>query len=310
MKKLCNFIILLFVLMAFSCTSSKPAQTDTKSAFEEPETVPELTDIQKLDDNKYTCSFDDIVHDFIIDLPDVVENAPLVIMLPGYMMTAESMRFEYAFEKEACKRGYAVVYVTGSVQKGDNIRTGIGWNSGLSSQGNKDVQFIVALAEYLQNEYGFDASRTFTAGFSNGAFMNHRLAMQAGNTFKACVSVAGKMTALVWNNQNEKNHVGFLQITGEKDDLIPKNSDGSSRFTKDPAIEDVMDYWAKSNGLENMQQQEIGNSSVLTKWSDESGQSGVQVWHIFIGGGHHSWPTQSIHGFSANTIILDFFDSF
>ena len=275
MKKLFISAIVLFSLFAFSCTSSKQEQAEVQPQVDE--VIPELTDIQKLDDNKYTCSFDNIVHDFIIDLPEVVENAPLVIMLPGYMMTAESMRFEYAFEKEACPRGYAVVYVTGSVQKGDNIRTGIGWNSGLSSQGNKDVQFIIALAEYLQNEYSFDRSRTFTAGFSNGAFMNHRLAMEASGTLAACVSVAGKMTAQVWNNQNEKNHVGFLQITGEKDELIPKNSDGSSRFTKDPAIEDVMDYWAKSNGLENMQQQEIGNSSVLTKWSDENQESGVQV---------------------------------
>ena len=308
MKKLLILCILLFSLFVFSCTSSKQEPAEVQPQVDD--VIPELTDIQKLDDNKYTCSFDDIVHDFIIDLPEVVENAPLVIMLPGYMMTAESMRFEYAFEKEACQRGYAVVYVTGSVQEGDNIRTGIGWNSGLSSQGNKDVQFIVALAEYLQNEYSLDRSRTFTAGFSNGAFMNHRLAMEASGTFTACVSVAGKMTALVWNNQNEKNHIGFFQITGQKDDLIPKNSDGSARFTKDPAIEDVMDYWAKSNGLEIMQQQEIGNDSVLTKWSDENQESGVQVWHLVMETGYHSWPTQSLHGFSANTVILDFFDCF
>ena len=32
-----------------------------------------------------------------------------------------------------------------------------------------DVSFIVSLAEYLQNEYGYDANNTFAAGMSNGA---------------------------------------------------------------------------------------------------------------------------------------------
>ena len=109
--------------------------------------------------------------------------------------------------------------------------------------------------------------------------MNHRLAMEAQNTFTACVSVAGKMPGRIRDNRNETNHIGFLQITGGKDDLIPKNSDGSARFAKDPAIEDVIEYWAQSNGLYAVTEENLTNYAVLTKYTDENGGN-VNVWHL------------------------------
>ena len=42
---------------------------------------------------------------------------------------------------------------------------------------------------------------------------------------------------------------GFFQITGEKDDVVPKNSDGSAKYAIVPAIEDVIAYYAEANGL-------------------------------------------------------------
>ena len=307
MKKYFYAILMFSAFFAFSCSSSKQARAEEQTPVDQ--VIPELTKILQIDDNKYSCSFDDIVHDFIIDLPQVIENAPLVIMLPGYNNTAEAMRSNFTFEKEACQKGYAVVYVTGSVQQGDKIRTGIGWNSGISSQGNKDLQFIVALTEYLQQKYSFDSSRTFAIGFSNGGFMVHRLAMEAGDVFDACVSVGAKMPAKIWDERNEKNHIGYFQITGSKDEVVPKNSDGSARYTKDPAIEDVMDYWASSNGLTKQIQEEIGDGSILFKWqSADEDKKSVQVWHLLVKDGHHSWPSMLYNKIDTNSLILDFLD--
>ena len=79
--------------------------------------------------------------------------------------------------------------------------------------------------------------------------MAHRLAMEAGDTFRAVVSVSGMMQPEVWEKRNKTNNVSFFQITGEKDDVVPKRSDGTAKYTTAPAIEDVMEYWAKSDGL-------------------------------------------------------------
>lgn len=295
MKKIVFFVFsVVFICCCFSCKSEKKT---------------ELLNITNIEKNKYQCSFDDIIHDFIIELPEHVENAPLVVLLPGLNLTPENMKVDTGFEKEACARGYAVVYVKGSVQKGQK-GSGVGWNCGIYLEGNDDVGFLVALAEYLQKEYGFDKKRTFAAGFSNGGFMMHRLAMEGQKTFRACVSVAGRMPSLIWKNANKKNKVGFFQISGEKDDIVPKNSDGSARHVPDPAIEDVVDYWADSNGLTVVEEEEIASGSSLTKWSSKSASAKGQVWHLFVKDGRHSWPNARMNGIDANTLILDFFDCF
>ena len=136
--------------------------------------------------------------------------------------------------------------------------------------------------------------------------MAHRLAME-DKLFTACVSVAGWMPESVWKARREFNAKGFLQITGEKDKAVPKNSDGSAQYAKAPAIEDVMDYWVKSNGLELYETSIIGNGSSLTKYySDGKTQ---QIWNLFVKDGRHSWPSVRFNGVDTNTLILEFFES-
>lgn len=253
----------------------------------------------------FSCTFDGIKHDFILDLPDETKDAPLVVMLHGYGNTAESFRSMVHFEEEANALGYAVVYVTGAVNPGDSTSS-IGWNSGISIDGNDDVGFLISLAKYLQEEYSFDENRTFAVGFSNGAFMTHRLAMEASDTYAAFVSVAGIMPESIWNERKELNEVSFFQITGEKDDVVPKNSDESAKYSQAPAIEEVMEYWAKSNGLESFETCEIGKGSVLSKYTSKEKRN--KVWHLFVKDGRHSWPDESISGIDTNAMILEFLE--
>ena len=158
-----------------------------------------------------------------------------------------------------------------------------------------------------EKEYSFSEDKAYVVGYSNGAFMTHRLAMEASDVFTAFVSVAGKMPESIWNSKNDNNSISFFQVTGEKDDVVPKNSDGSSEYAKDPAIEDVMDYWVNSNGLEYSEENEIGKGSVLTKYSADGNLN--RVWNLQVKDGRHSWPDESICGFDMNSLILDFLGS-
>ena len=137
--------------------------------------------------------------------------------------------------------------------------------------------------------------------------MAHRLAMEASDTFSACVSVAGLMPVKIWDARNEVNAVSFFQISGEMDDVVPKNSDGSAKYAKDPAIEDVMAYWSDSNGLDRCESEEIGKGSVLTKCRSE--ETPDQVWHLEVKNGRHSWPDAKLNGFDTNRLILEFFEA-
>ena len=136
--------------------------------------------------------------------------------------------------------------------------------------------------------------------------MIHRLATEAGDLFSAFVSVAGTMPATLWNARPEKADISFFQITGEKDDVVPKQSNGSAQYSIFPAIEDVMAYWAEACSLEAMETEEIASSLLTKHYSAETPQ---QVWHLLVQNGRHSWPTERFTGIDANAQILLFFEA-
>lgn len=265
-----------------------------------------LTDVVQEENGAFTCTYAGISHACVADFPAQTEGAPLILVLHGYSGTAESFRSAQHFEAAANPRGYAVVYVTGAPDPNDPT-SGNGWDSGLGQAGNPDTAFLKSLALYLQETCQLDPNRTFAVGFSNGAFMTHRLAMEASDTFAAVVSVAGMMPKQIWESRNGTNSVGVFQITGEKDDVVPKNSDGSAKTAEAPAIEDVMDYWAESNGLSEQGREEIGNGSELIRFAGSGSQK--QVWHLRVKNGRHSWPSPDYTGIDTDTLILDFLDT-
>ena len=246
-KRLWLIFVILILLFSFGMTPADAASQTELS-------------VTPLKESSFSASFDGVDHSFILDLPPVTDGAPLVFMLPGYGNTAESFRRMVHFEQDANKLGYAVAYVTGA-QNPDDRTSAVGWNYGIGNNKNDDVSFLTALAKYLQKEYSFDRSRTFAVGFSNGAFMVHRLAMESDDTFSAFVE----------------------------------------------RIEDVMDYWADSNGLDTCESEKIGNGSLITKYRNEEKMN--QVWHLFIKTGRHSWPDKKLNDIDINRLIIDFFDS-
>lgn len=274
----------------------------TEAAFE----VPALDEVVRNGDNEFTCSYEGVKRECILCLPEKTEGAPLIFMLHGYGSSAEGFKNERHFEERANPRGYAVVYVTGSPDPND-ATSGNGWNSGISEDGNDDVGFLTALSAYLTEEYSFDRERVFAVGYSNGAFMTHRLAMEASGTFAACVCVSGKMPKKVWDSRNDTNSMGFFQVTGSNDDVVPKNADGSVKFAVDPAIEDVDDYWAASNSAELYDESDIGKKSKLRKYANND--TGKQVWVLDVKDGRHSWFDESVTGIDLDGVILDFLDT-
>lgn len=286
-------------------TQQSKETVQTVSA-EVPAETPVLDEIVQTSETEFTCTFEGVKHDFILCLPEKTEGAPLILMLHGYGSSAEGFKNERHFEEMANPRGYAVVYVTGSPDPND-ATSGNGWNSGISEDGNDDVGFLTALSAYLTEEYSFDRGRVFAVGYSNGAFMTHRLAMEASGTFAACVSVSGKMPKKVWDSRNDTNSMGFFQVTGSNDDVVPKNADGSVKFAVDPAIEDVDDYWAASNFAELYDESDIGKKSKLRKYANND--TGKQVWVLDVKDGRHSWFDESVTGIDLDGVILDFLDT-
>ena len=279
--------LMLLLSMCFACSSKSKS----------------LENVEHIKDNKYTCTYDGVKHDFFLELPDNTEGAPLIVMLHGYGDSAESFRSRVHLERTEGAENMVVAYVNGA--KNPNDKTSArGWNSGIGTEGNDDVGFLKAFAQYLQKEYSLDTTKTYVIGFSNGAFMVHRLAMEAGDTYTGFVSVAGKMPESVWKTKNDKNNLKFFQITGEKDEVVPKKSDGSAAYAKDPAIEDVMDYWVSSDGVSLSDTVEVGEGSILNMYTSDNSDN--MVWDLLVKDGGHSWYTEKENGIDTNTLILEF----
>ncbi|MBO4864876.1 MAG: hypothetical protein J5517_10970 [Eubacterium sp.] len=265
----------------------------------------DIASVTDAGDGKYTCTYDGVEHDFILCAPEETAGAPLIVLLHGYGESAETMKSKTNMDVDANAAGYGVLYVTGSSNPND-ATSSIGWNSGIGAEGNDDVGFLIALANYMKQEYSFAEDRIYAGGFSNGAFMIHRLAMENDGTYSGFISVAGKMAESVWENRNETNDVSFFQITGEKDDIVPKYTDGSVEHSKDPAIEDVMDYWATSSGLSSSEIVVLEKGE-LKKYSADGKKN--QVWDLFVKDGRHSWPSADINKVDTNALILEFTES-
>lgn len=264
-----------------------------------------LDQVIQINEEVYETSFDGIKHDFIVCLPENYDNAPLVLMLHGYGESAEGFRQKTAFEEEANERGFVVVYVTGAPNLEDKTSSN-GWNSGIGKSSNKDVEFLRELSIYLCDTYNLDKERIYAVGFSNGAFMTHRLAMEANDVFAGVVSVAGMMPESIWEDKTNDCKINIFQITGEKDDVVPKNKDGSAKYSNAPAIEDVIAYYVDSNDLTLSETTTIGKKSVLSTYT--SADSSIKVWNLDIPDGRHSWPDEKITGINTNKLILDFLE--
>ena len=290
-KKIVSLILVAGIISAMGSSGAKKR-----------EIIP-LSDVTHIEDNRYSCTFDDIEHEFILCLPDKTKDAPLVLMLHGAGESADAMRRTTEFDEMAVPEGYAVCYVDGAVDKASTSPIK-GWNAGTADGENRDTEFLVSLATYLENEYKLDTGRTFVAGFSYGGFMSYRLAVEAPYIFEAIVSVAGVMPLTMWDKKNERSDVGIFQISGSNDDIIPRREAGSSGSAIAPPIEDVISYWAEAEGLDLLSEETVGNNSTLTRYG--SGDKEPQVWHLLVDNGYHSWPSESITGIDTNSLILEF----
>ncbi len=306
-------LLLLFGCMAPDARTPDPDTAVSQTAGSTPEpqaAVYSITDVSQTADDSgyYTCDYNGIKRKFVLYIPEGAgAGAPLIFMLHGYGSSAKGFMDFTGMNSAAKSRWFAVVYPQGIRDPGN--RTGAAcWNSGLTKTGNDDIGFLVALAKYLQQTYGFSESHTFAAGFSNGAFMMYKLACGAPDTFRAVASVAGSMSGGAWNERKETASVGILQINGTADSVVPIEPD-KGVYGDAPAIGGVIEYWRKANGLAEFEKVMLSDNAAAYKYSSSENEN--KVWYIEIEGYNHAWPKGAdISGFKANDIILEFFSSF
>ncbi len=173
-------------------------------------------------------------------------NAPMVMVLHGYGSNPKIAADRLELAAVAKTMGMHIVVPEGTPDQAGMLI----WNAGpaccdFDRTGIDDVR---ALRDVLKHaERGRAISRRIIVGFSNGAFMAHRLGCDAADVVDAIVALAG----VVPDRCEPSDPVDVLHVHGTADKAV-HFAGGTVLDRRDvvshPSVPSTIDRWAKANG--------------------------------------------------------------
>lgn len=179
---------------------------------------------------------------------------------------------------------FIAVYPEGSL----DIQASFGWNDCRSddssgAQGD-DVTFLKALTDKLSAEFGFDASRIFLTGTSNGALMAYRFAFHHASSFGAVAISAGNLPTLTEPgpcSTGPATGIPIMIAYGTADPAMPAsggcvaNLGGQCNRGTVISQQATVDFWLQKNNLTGV----VPSSSVFDFNTNDAGNVEKQVFN-------------------------------
>jgi len=235
-----------------------------------------------------------LARSFALRLPrDASDGIPLVLVLHGNHPDATGlmMREWTTFDEQADAFGFAVAYPDG---------IGGCWADGrgvtmADEAGVDDVAFLRALIDTCAGRHGTHRDRAVVAGVSNGAFMTHRMAIEASEQVAVLAAVAGGLPASL-REMPLAHAVSAMLIHGSADPVSPIEG-GYSRHRgpngelrgRTLSLDETAEFWRAVDrcppGPGDTRSTEF--SSRITAAAGVGGTR-VVTWTVF--GGGHTWP--------------------
>jgi len=228
--------------------------------------------------------------------PNLKDNAPLVFVFHGYSGNPYDIMSYSNMNEIANENGFAVCYPEGSLDQYDNLYFNVGYD--MHSNSNiDDVDFVINLAQHLQQTHNLSPTNTFSTGFSNGGDISYMLACQASDVFRAIAPVAGMIKVDIYKDCDNASGVPVFEIHGTNDDVTPfegdlTNEDGWGAFLDIPT---TIDYFVDKNNLSEINIDTLPNidnndGSYVISYVHYSENTTNQVWLYKVIGGGHDWP--------------------
>jgi polyhydroxybutyrate depolymerase len=220
-------------------------------------------------------------------------QVPLVLALHGHHpgLGGSIMREWTTFDRQAGTRGWAVAYPDGHQgcwADGRGVTTA-------DEAGVDDVAFLRTVIDWSAERHGTAPDRTVVAGISNGAFMAHRLAVQAGAHVAVLAAVAGGLPAALLDHR-PTHAVSAMLIHGTADRLSP--IDGGYSRHRGPhgelrgrtlSLRDTAEYWRTTDRCPpGPDRTDTTALSHRTSTQGGVGDTRVVAWTVL--GGGHTWP--------------------
>jgi len=229
--------------------------------------------------------FDGLVRTYVVYLPQSYQagdHLPLMIALHGLTQSGNSMMGFSNFNAVADTGNFIVVYPDG---------VGNAWNVGFSGGSTADdVGFISALIDTLAAHYQINTERVYACGFSNGGFLSYRLACELTHRIAAIGPVAGTMTDGSAAGCQPEFPIPVLHIHGTADIVVSYNGGFGNQ-----SVNQVLDLW---NGFDGCPADPVivnlpdivAEGSTVQRLTWSPCLQGVQIQHLKVINGGHTWP--------------------
>ncbi len=231
---------------------------------------------------------------FALRLPGGASGGiPLLLVLHGNHPDAsgQMMRDWTTFDEQADVFGFAVAYpdgIGGCWADGRGVTTA-------DEAGVDDVAFLRALIDTSAGRHGTHPDRAVVAGVSNGAFMAHRMALEASEKVAVFAAVAGGLPASL-REVRPAYAVSAMLIHGTADRVSPieggysrhRGPNGEMRG-RTLSLDETAGFWRTVDrcppGPGDRRTTEFSSRNTAG-----AGVGGTQVatWTVF--GGGHTWP--------------------
>jgi len=180
-----------------------------------------------------------------------------------------------------------------------------------------DVDYLLSLIDEAVQNYGADPDGVVITGLSNGGFMSHRMACDAGNSIRAIVALNG----VTWNdfsNCIDNGRPDILHVHSTDDGVIQYNGGTVAFGGNHPSATETVGYWANRSGCDSVWTFQGTRDISGDDGIDETDEfeflnctSGNRVAHWRINGGGHvpplndpGWSDQTI-GWALSGFIRD-----
>jgi polyhydroxybutyrate depolymerase len=218
---------------------------------------------------------------------------PLVLALHGNSpdFGGWTMREWTTFDQQADTRGFAIAYPDGW---GGCWADGRGVTTA-DEAGVDDVAFLRAVIGWSAERHGTFPDRAVVAGVSNGAFMAHRMGLEASDQVAVLAAVAGGLPASL-RDVVPAHAVSAMLIHGTADTISPIEG-GYSRHRgpngelrgRTLSLAETAEFWLTVDqcppGPGDTRTTELSSRN-----TSEGGVGGAQVATWTVSGGGHTWP--------------------
>ena len=245
----------------------------------------------------YSFAVNGVTRTYALHIPTNFQKniSALVIVLHGSGGSGLTIEGATGFSTLADETGFAVAYPDGLVEPGEGVPD---W-SYFFNDFSDDVGFIRQLIAAVQSNVGPDPKKIYATGFSAGAFMSHRLGVQASDLIAAIGVVEGAVSSSA-TTQSVPTAIGpvsVLMLHGDQDQTVRycgSQTDASQDIT--------FNYWAgaSANSCSSLDTTSAlcdsqGNITAVAEKSATSCLGNTEVQFYKLIGGTHAWTTSPMN---------------